>query len=133
MKLKRILEAQGALVKIKEIPIRNYQKRYEIYGLCIKARDALLWASEEERRLIREIGGTLDGQKISFPDDEKMSRFECARQKMAETEIDLPGLPIVLDEEDLENIPLDVSSMMALEDIIEFSPVVNAEKEEKQE
>ena len=39
---------------------------------------------------------------------------------MSETEIDMPGLPVVLDETDMEGIPLDVSSMMDLEGIIEF-------------
>lgn len=128
MKLSRILEAQGALVKIREVPIRNYQKRYKIYRICVKARDALLWASEEERRLIREVGGTLEGKEVTFPDAEKRRLFERARLEMSETEIDMPGLPVMLDETDMEGIPLDVSSMMALEGIVEFAPYTEQEE-----
>lgn len=129
MKLKRLIEAQAALVKIKDIPIRNYRKRYEVYRLCRKVRDVLIWASEEERRLIQDIGGTLDGQAVTFPDAEKRNRFERDRMEMSETEIDMPGLPVVLDETDMDGIPLDVSAMMALEGIIEFLQPETSEKQ----
>lgn len=127
MKLKLLIEAQAALIKVKDIPIRNYQKRYEVYRLCRKVRDALIWASEEEQRLIKDIGGTLDGQKINFPNSETRTCFEQNRIQLSETEINVPGIPIILDEADLGDIPMDVATMIALEGIIEFSPTEQEE------
>lgn len=129
MKLNRLIEAQWALVKIKDVPIRSYRKRYEVYRLCRKIREVLIWASEEEQRLVADAGGTLDGQKVEFPDAEKREAFEQSRLELSETEIDISGVPVMLDESDMNDIPLEVSVMIALEGIIEFTLI---EKEERQ-
>lgn len=127
MKLKKLLEAQSALAKIQVVPIKSYQKRYELYMLCKTARDTLLWAADEESKLIKELDGVVNGTEISFKNPSVKKEFETRRVELSETEIAIENIPVLLDEDSFEDISFDVASMLALEGIVEFKKSTNEE------
>lgn len=119
MKQKKIVGAYKALASLsrQKMPLREARK---IFNLRAKLQPSIDFQAEEERKLLEEMGLTLEfGGLVHFKDEKQQAAYFQRVAEIGEMEEETEAEPITLPA--LDHIQISAEELEALDGFVEFA------------
>lgn len=119
MKQKKIVGAYKAMESLyrQHMPLREARK---IFNLRMALQPAINFQSEEEKKMLEEMGLALEfGGYVNFKSEDQQKAYFQRVEEIGETEADLEIDPVALPK--LDGIQISAEELEALEGFVEFT------------